>query len=103
MCLNTARVSCFICAPGNEDHTLGNVLRQVLMQRPEVDFCGYSVPHQSEPKMNIRLQTHTRPALDVFQDGLRDLMQICDSLDSAIDAMPTSSDTVSESPESMIV
>jgi hypothetical protein len=24
---------------------------------PEVDFCGYSVPHPSEPKMNVRIQT----------------------------------------------
>lgn len=41
----------------DEDHTLGNALRHVLMQNKEVDFCGYSVPHPSEPKMNLRLQT----------------------------------------------
>ena len=41
----------------DEDHTLGNALRHVLMQNDEVDFCGYSVPHPSEPKMNLRLQT----------------------------------------------
>ena len=35
---------------GNEDHTLGNSLRHVLMQREEVEFCGYSVPHPYEPK-----------------------------------------------------
>jgi len=28
---------------GNEDHTLGNVLRHVLMQAKETDFCGYSL------------------------------------------------------------
>ncbi|CAM9654106.1 unnamed protein product, partial [Phaeothamnion confervicola] len=42
---------------GDEDHTLGNALRHVLMQRKETEFCGYSVPHPSEPKMNLRLQT----------------------------------------------
>ena len=73
---------------GNEDHTLGNALRHVLMQRPEVDFCGYSVPHPSEPKMNVRLQTTTRPALDVFQDGLRDLKAICENLELEIESMP---------------
>jgi len=26
---------------GNEDHTLGNALRYILMERPETDFCGY--------------------------------------------------------------
>ncbi len=24
---------------------------------PKVNFCGYSIPHPSEPKMNMRLQT----------------------------------------------
>lgn len=71
-----------------EDHTLGNALRYVLMRKyvrnwaltyillhpshlcslsngsiiacncsPDVDFCGYTIPHPSEPKMHIRLQT----------------------------------------------
>jgi DNA-directed RNA polymerase subunit L len=25
---------------------------------PEVEFCGYSIPHPSEPLMNIRIQTY---------------------------------------------
>jgi DNA-directed RNA polymerase I and III subunit RPAC2 len=24
---------------------------------PDVDFCGYTIPHPSEPKMHVRLQT----------------------------------------------
>jgi DNA-directed RNA polymerase subunit L len=32
-------------AIGNEDHTLGNALRHVLMQNADVEFAGYSVPH----------------------------------------------------------
>lgn len=33
-------------AIGNEDHTLGNALRHVLIQNTrDVDFAGYSVPH----------------------------------------------------------
>ena len=27
---------------GNEDHTLGNMLRHILVQRKDVEFCGYS-------------------------------------------------------------
>ena len=30
----------------DEDHTLGNVLRYIIMKNPEVEFCGYSIPHQ---------------------------------------------------------
>jgi DNA-directed RNA polymerase I and III subunit RPAC2 len=38
---------------GNEDHTLGNPLRYILMQRTETDFCGYSVPHPYERKLRL--------------------------------------------------
>ena len=44
----TAQSATFIF--GNEDHTLGNTLRYILMQRTETDFCGYSVPHPYERK-----------------------------------------------------
>lgn len=70
---------------GNEDHTLGNALRHVLMQNSEVDFCGYSVPHPSEPKMNLRLQTTGRPALALLKEGLRDLRDLCDLLEDRVD------------------
>ncbi|KAH7472678.1 putative DNA-directed RNA polymerases I and III subunit RPAC2 [Phytophthora ramorum] len=39
-----------------EDHT-----RQCAALRPDaqpdVDFCGYTIPRPSEPKMHMRLQT----------------------------------------------
>ncbi|KAL3907142.1 MAG: hypothetical protein SGARI_003684 [Bacillariaceae sp.] len=43
---------------GNQDHTIGNALRHVLLQNGKVDFAGYSVPHPAEPVVNIRVQTH---------------------------------------------
>ena len=27
---------------------------------PQVEFCGYSIPHPSEAKMNVRIQTYGR-------------------------------------------
>lgn len=43
---------------GNEDHTLGNVLRHTLLASDQtVEFAGYSVPHPSEPVVHIRVQT----------------------------------------------
>ncbi|CAM9423763.1 unnamed protein product, partial [Chrysoparadoxa australica] len=71
--------------PPPQDHTLGNSLRHVLMQNKQTDFCGYSVPHPSEPKMNIRLQTHGEPAVKVLKQGLDDLTTICDSVKGALD------------------
>ncbi|KAJ3352100.1 DNA-directed RNA polymerases I and III subunit RPAC2, partial [Entophlyctis luteolus] len=41
----------------DEDHTLGNSLRYLLMKNPRVSFCGYSLPHPSEYKVNLRIQT----------------------------------------------
>ena len=38
-----------------EDHTLGNLLRSTLIKNEKVEFCAYSVPHPSEPYMNVRI------------------------------------------------
>lgn len=62
-----------------EDHTLGNALRYIIMKNPEVEFCGYSIPHPSEPYLNIRIQTFGNiTAVDALQKGLDDLMDLCD-------------------------
>lgn len=29
-----------------------------MLDSPEVEFCGYSIPHPSDPKMNLRIQTY---------------------------------------------
>ena len=49
----TSRTFCI----GDEDHTLGNSLRHVLIRNHAVGFSGYSVPHPSEPVVQIRVQT----------------------------------------------
>ncbi len=71
---------------GNEDHTLGNCLRHILMQQPETVFCGYSVPHPYEPKMNLRLQTVRAPTLKILQKGLTDMESTCDIMSSKFEA-----------------
>ena len=69
---------------GNEDHTLGNALRHILVQRPETEFCGYSVPHPYDPKMNIRLQTREISSIVVLKQGLADLEDTADALRDAL-------------------
>lgn len=61
-----------------EDHTLGNALRYIIMKNPNVEFCGYSIPHPSEALMNVRIQTYEGTALDALEKGLQDLMDLCD-------------------------
>ena len=34
-----------------ESHTLGNALKNVLLQNPNVTFCGYSIPHPAEDQV----------------------------------------------------
>ncbi|KAK3302480.1 DNA-directed RNA polymerase [Chaetomium strumarium] len=72
----------------NEGHTLGNALRYVIMKNPDVEFCAYAIPHPSEAKMNVRIQTFEgTTAIQALEKGLRDLQELCDVVsDKFIDA-----------------
>lgn len=49
------------------------------MKNPDVEFCGYSIPHPSEAKMNLRIQTYDNVSVyAVLEKGLDDLMAMCD-------------------------
>uniref|UniRef100_A0A6U4ASV4 DNA-directed RNA polymerase RBP11-like dimerisation domain-containing protein n=1 Tax=Ditylum brightwellii TaxID=49249 RepID=A0A6U4ASV4_9STRA len=98
-------------AIGDEDHTIGNSLRHVMMQNADnVEFAGYSVPHPSEPVVHIRVQTAKpkRPrdgdsksmdeddgedtrmtAIEALKDACQTLSDQCDFvLDQVEEAMP---------------
>ncbi|XP_059170795.1 DNA-directed RNA polymerases I and III subunit RPAC2-like [Physella acuta] len=61
----------------DEDHTLGNSLKYMLNKNPDVTFVGYSITHPSENKINLRIQTSGKPAVDVLKQALKDLKQMC--------------------------
>ncbi|KAE8388812.1 RBP11-like subunits of RNA polymerase [Aspergillus alliaceus] len=62
-----------------EGHTLGNALRYAIMKNPQVEFCGYTIPHPSETKMNLRIQTYdTTNAVEALEKGLNTVMDLCD-------------------------
>jgi DNA-directed RNA polymerase I and III subunit RPAC2 len=71
----------------DEDHTLGNALRHMIMKKyifinssfsPHVEFCGYSIPHPSEYKIHLRIQTDAAiTAADALNQGLNDLQELC--------------------------
>ncbi|KAK8299138.1 hypothetical protein V6Z11_D05G303200 [Gossypium hirsutum] len=44
---------------------------------PRVTFCGYSIPHPSEARVNIRVQTTGDPAREVLKDACQNLMLMC--------------------------
>nr|CAB3265026.1 DNA-directed RNA polymerase II subunit RPB11-a [Phallusia mammillata] len=61
----------------NEDHTLGNALRYIIAKNPDVEFCGYSIPHPAENKINFRIQTRGAAVTEVLRKGLEDLHSVC--------------------------
>jgi len=70
------------------------------MEQPETDFCGYSVPHPYEPKMNVRLQTksiqvpgvqtdsNTPPpsSISILRNGLNDMTVVCDMIETELES-----------------
>jgi hypothetical protein len=44
------------------------------------------MPHPSEPKINIRLQTRSRPATEVFREGLTQLIQVAEHIGATFQA-----------------
>ncbi|CAM4609589.1 hypothetical protein PO909_006555 [Leuciscus waleckii] len=61
-----------------EDHTLGNSLRYMIMKSQDVEFCGYSITHPSESKINFRIQTREgTPASEPLRNGLNNLTEVC--------------------------
>jgi DNA-directed RNA polymerase I and III subunit RPAC2 len=71
----------------HEGHTIGNALRHVLMASESVDFAGYSVPHPSEPVVQIRVQARKDKdgeplltAVQAMKSAANVLIESCDFL-----------------------
>lgn len=67
---------------GDEDHTLGNSLRHVLVENQKVEFAAYAVPHPSEPVVQLRVQTAVKndpeyTASDALKEACETLKQQC--------------------------
>ncbi|RVW56612.1 putative DNA-directed RNA polymerases I and III subunit RPAC2 [Vitis vinifera] len=52
---------------------------------PRVAFCGYSIPHPSDARVNIRVQTTGDSAREVLKDACQDLMLMCQHVRSTFD------------------
>ncbi|KDE06575.1 hypothetical protein MVLG_03072 [Microbotryum lychnidis-dioicae p1A1 Lamole] len=77
----------------DEDHTLGNLLRWMLMKNPDVEFCGYSAPHPSEAKIHLRIQMYDqKSSLTALHTALDNLEQMTESILSAYAASLASGD-----------
>ncbi|GAA5843623.1 hypothetical protein JCM11251_007134 [Rhodosporidiobolus azoricus] len=62
-----------------EDHTMGNLLRYMLMKNPSVEFCGYSAPHPSEAKIHLRIQMYDgKKAKEALEQALDNIEQMAE-------------------------
>ncbi|XP_051514595.1 DNA-directed RNA polymerases I and III subunit RPAC2 isoform X6 [Myxocyprinus asiaticus] len=78
VCADGADEGCVTFVLHEEDHTLGNSLRYMIMKSQEVEFCGYSITHPSESKINFRIQTRGGlPASEPLRNGLNNLTEVC--------------------------
>jgi DNA-directed RNA polymerases I and III subunit RPAC2 len=59
---------------------------------PRVAFCGYSMPHPSEKKMHLRIQTRSRDysASMALRQGLEDLIEVCNIMQISVEDMVSS-------------
>ncbi|WVQ78206.1 hypothetical protein IAT38_000289 [Cryptococcus sp. DSM 104549] len=75
--------ACTFCL-WEEDHTLGNALRWIIMKDPEVEFCGYTAPHPSEPKIHIRVQMYdNQSAVDCLRRALKNLRDLFNTVNDS--------------------
>ncbi|CEP20957.1 unnamed protein product [Cyberlindnera jadinii] len=66
---------------------------------PDVEFCGYSIPHPSETKLNIRIQTYgSTTAVEAFQKGLADLSDLCSHIEDKFSEKINAADYSTEEP-----
>lgn len=72
----------------NEGHTLGNALKSIIVNYPDVEFCGYNVPHPQENKIHLRIQSYGKvKAIDILRRGLQDLEFVFDEILAASSAL----------------
>ena len=74
-------------AINGEDHTLGNALQYVLNKNPAVEFTGYTVPHPSEMRLHLRVQTKgSLTAVDALREALTMLRDMSDHVRDTFEA-----------------
>ncbi|WVO12736.1 hypothetical protein L204_100344 [Cryptococcus depauperatus] len=88
--------ACTFCL-WQEDHTLGNALRWIIMKDPEVEFCGYTAPHPSEPKIHLRIQMYeSQSAVDCLRRALSNLRDLLNTMNDAYSKSLQNDDYVKE-------
>eukprot|EP00835_Amoeboradix_gromovi_P001538 NODE_71_length_23666_cov_0.239403.p15 type:complete len:105 gc:universal NODE_71_length_23666_cov_0.239403:389-703(+) len=75
--------TCATYSVENEDHTLGNLLRWMLMKDERVELAAYSIPHPSDNRIHLRIQTINHSATLILDEALTNLVELVDYLRSS--------------------
>lgn len=83
------------------------VLEQILINNSKVEFAGYSVPHPSEPIVQIRVQTNApTTAVQALQESCETLHEQCEyvlqQLESKLPEVRKDSDALQKKMEEML-
>lgn len=71
----------------NEDHTLGNMLRNELLRNPRVLFAGYRMPHPLEHRLVLKVRTDgSLTPIQATQQALASLKEEVRSMRAAFDS-----------------
>jgi DNA-directed RNA polymerases I and III subunit RPAC2 len=67
----------------NEDHTIGNLLRWILLKDERVEFASYAIPHPSDNRIHVRVQTLNDSAVLVLDDAFSRLIELAKFLEKS--------------------
>ena len=67
-------------------YTIFKLSNMLLICSSNVQFCGYSMPHPSEARINVRVQTRQGiAATDAFREGCNTLVKMTDVISAAFE------------------
>ena len=60
----------------NEDHTLGNILKNIMSTNPLIEYVGYNVPNPSENIMYLKICSKNKEKANQLILGLKNASEM---------------------------
>ena len=67
----------------NKDDTLGCILREELLQNPNVTFAGYKVPHPLHKSVQVRVCSINEPVKEIVDNSFKNIINNVDIFEKA--------------------
>jgi DNA-directed RNA polymerase subunit L len=66
----------------NEEHTLGNLIRDKLLQNNDVIFAAYKVPHPLYKTLEITFETLNTPCKIILENSINSILNELDTFET---------------------